>query len=104
MRRFAIISGIIFLLGTILTGCGGGSKSNNNAVTSVVVIPTTLSLNDGDVAQLTATAQNSSGNAVTATFTYSSSNPNVITVSSSGLVCGGVWDTSFIVCNGKSSG
>ena len=102
MRRFAIIPGIIFLLGTILTGCGGGSKPTNNAVTTVVVTPTSLSLNDGDVVQLTATAQNSSGTAVSATFTYSSSNPSLVTVSSSGLVCGGVWDTSFIVCNGKN--
>src|SRR5215467_14155111 len=104
MRRFAIIPGIIFLLATILTGCGGGSSSNKNAVTSVTVIPTSLSLNAGDVAQLTASAQNSSNTAVSATFTFSSSNPNLVTVSSSGLVCGGVWDTNFIVCNGKNSG
>ncbi|HEY6968494.1 MAG TPA: Ig-like domain-containing protein [Candidatus Angelobacter sp.] len=102
MRRFAIIPGIIFLLGTILTGCGGGSKPVNNAVTTVTVTPTSLSLNDGDVVQLTATAQNSAGTAVTATFTFNSSNPNLVTVSSSGLVCGGVWDTNFIVCNGKN--
>ena len=103
MRRFAIIPGIIFLLATMLVGCGGGSSSNNNAVSTVTVSPTSLSLNAGDVAQITASAQNSSNTTVSANFTFSSSNPNLITISNSGLVCGGVWDANFIVCNGKDS-
>jgi hypothetical protein len=37
------------------------------------------------------------------TFTFNSSNTAVATVSPGGLVCGGVWDAFFVVCNGLDS-
>jgi hypothetical protein len=56
----------------------------------------------GQVVQLSVTAMSPTGGAVTPlpTFTFNSSNTTVATVSPVGLVCGGVWDALFIVCNG----
>ena len=102
MRRFAIIPGIILFLTPLFVGCGGGSSSNS--VSQVVISPTSVSVNSGDVVQITASPENSAGNTVSnVTVTFGTSNSALATVSPSGLICGGVWDTSFIVCNGLDS-
>ena len=107
MRRFAVIPGFILSIIAVLTGCGGGGSSTK--VTQVIISPTSLSMNAGDVVQITATAEDSSNNAQTANFTFNSSNTSIATIAntngaSSALICAGVWDTSFIVCNGSSAG
>lgn len=107
MRRFAIISGFILSIMAVLSGCGGGSSSNK--VTQVNLSPTAISMNAGDVIQISATAADSSNNTQSANFTFNSSNTSIATVentngASSALICAGVWDTSFIVCNGTSAG
>jgi hypothetical protein len=48
-------------------------------------------------------ATNSSGNPVATTFTFNSSNPQLVTVSPSGLICAGVWDSTFVTCNGNDA-
>jgi hypothetical protein len=110
MRRIAISSGfILFILSSLLlAGCGGGSSAAK--VTTVTVSPTALSLNSGDVTQINASATDASGNAVTNTaFTFTSSNPTVVSVSPGtgtavgGQVCAGVWDANFVVCNGNDA-
>ena len=108
MRRFAVIPGFILSIIVVLAGCGGGNKSAGK-VAQVILSPTSISMNAGDVIQITATAEDSSNNAQTANFTFSSSNTSIATISnsngaSSALICAGVWDTSFIVCNGTSAG
>lgn len=103
MRRFAIIPGFILLIAIFLAGCGGGSSKPNNTVTQVIIAPTSLSLNSGEVGQVSATPENSANNAVSATITFNSSNTSLITVSPAGLVCAGVWDSNFINCNGKDA-
>ncbi len=70
-----------------------------NKPTQVILTPTTLSLNEGAVVGLLATAEDASGNSVAADIAFTSSNNNIATVSTGGLVCGGVWDSSFINCN-----
>lgn len=107
MRRFAIIPGFILLVTMFVAGCGGGSHTNST-VTQVILSSTSVSLNAGDVVQVTATPENSANSAVSATVTWSSSNTSIVTISSSNgsssaLICGGVWDTSFIVCNGSAA-
>src|SRR6266404_5575437 len=104
--RSVIICGFTLLLAMVLAGCGSKSSTttNSNQVTSVTVSPNSVSLNAGDVLQVTAIAANSAGSPVTATFTFSSSNVALVTVSPTGLVCGGVWDSAFVVCNGTSAG
>lgn len=108
MRRVAVILGFILLIIAVLTGCGGGGSSNTT-ITQVILSPTSISLNAGDVIQITATAEDSSNNAHTANFTFNSSNTSIATISnangaSSALICAGVWDSNFIDCNGTSAG
>jgi hypothetical protein len=71
-------------------------------VAQVTLAPATVSVVAGQVTQLTTGALNPGGGATnpTPTFTFNSSNTTVATVSPGGLVCGGVWDALFIVCNG----
>lgn len=108
MRRVAVILGFILPIIAVLTGCGGGGNSNT-AITQVILSPTSISMNAGDVIQITAIAEDSSNNAHTANFTFNSSNTSIATIAnsngaSSALICAGVWDTNFINCNGTSAG
>ncbi|MBZ5505400.1 MAG: hypothetical protein LAO78_07930 [Acidobacteriia bacterium] len=89
--------GVLFL--SFVAGCGGSSSSNKNTVASVTVIPATISLVAGEVVTIRAAAVNASNNPVNTTFTFNSSNTNIATISPAGLVCGGVWDSLFVVCN-----
>jgi hypothetical protein len=102
MRRFPLVSVPAALLTAILlfflAGCGGNTAANTTVV-SIVLTPATLSLNEGAVGSLSASAENSAGNVVAADITFTSSNNGIATVSSAGLVCGGVWDANFINCN-----
>src|SRR5215467_2478516 len=98
MRSWVGKVAIICVCAASLAGCGGGSKANTT-VTQVTVTPATVSLVPGAVFQLSAAALNSANSSVVATITYTSSNPNLVTVSTGGLVCAGVWDANFIVCN-----
>jgi hypothetical protein len=104
MRRSAITTVLILMISAILAGCGGGGSSNTgNKVTQIILSPTSFSLNSGDVAQLQATPENSANAGVVANLTFMSSNTAVVTISNSGLICAGTWDslTTPIVCNGK---
>ncbi|MGH9644327.1 MAG: Ig-like domain-containing protein, partial [Terriglobales bacterium] len=95
---------ILIALATALcfTACGGGGSSSSTTTTNTVVVsPTTLSLNQTDVASLSAQVLDSTGAAVTnpKSVVYTSDTPAVATVNpTSGLVCGGTWDTSFVNC------
>jgi trimeric autotransporter adhesin len=114
MRRFAIILGFLLIL-VALAGCGGHSSTPNttNTVTQVVISPTAISLNAGDVATITANPENSSNASVIATITFNSSNTSIATATppgangqtgtTSALICAGVWDSNFINCNGKNA-
>jgi trimeric autotransporter adhesin len=94
----------IFVLAGLAAGCGGGSsKDKATIVAQVLISPSTASLEAGDVLSLTASAVNSSNGAVSAPITFSSSNTKVATISPGGLVCGGVWDSTFVVCNGTDA-
>ena len=109
MGRFAITTGFILILAFSLAGCGGGSSSSSaNKVTSVTLSSSMLSLNAGEVVQIIAAVTNAAGNGVTTTVTFTSSNSNIAGVSPAALnissVCGGTWDSAFIVCNGLSGG
>jgi len=92
-----MVLGVLFL--SLVAGCGGSSSSNNNTVASVTVSPATISLVAGQVVTINALAVNAAGNPVNTTFTFNSSNTNIATISPAGLVCGGVWDSLFVVCN-----
>jgi hypothetical protein len=96
VRVLSVVSAILLL--ALLPGCGGGS-STSNKVTSLQLVPTSISLNEGAVSQLSASALDASGGIIAADISFTSSNPNIATVSSGGLICGGVWDADIINCN-----
>jgi trimeric autotransporter adhesin len=102
MQRFPVVSVLAAFLTAILisllAGCGGHTTTTSTAAT-IILFPTSLSLNEGDVATLSATAEDSAGNIIPADITFTSSNPEIATVSSGALVCGGVWDANIINCN-----
>lgn len=93
---------LIILFAGFLAGCGG-SKSANTKVAQVLINPSSASLVAGQVLNLSVTAVNSNNSNVATTFTFNSSNTSVATISPSGLVCGGIWDSTFVVCNGTDS-
>jgi len=102
MQWSAIRNLLAVLTAVLIAGCGGGS-SNNNTVAVVNLGPASISLVAGQVAQLSVSALNSAATNVATTFTFNSTNPNLVTVSPGGLVCGGVWDSTFVTCNGNNA-
>ncbi len=102
MQQFSVVRVLAALVTAIclslLAGCGGSSTKTPTPA-KIVLSPTTVSLNEGDVATISAIAEDSSGNPIAADIAFTSSNPNIATVSTGGSICGGVWDSSFIVCS-----
>lgn len=69
--------------------CGEGAGPDPNATARVVVSPATGSVDTGDSLQLSAVAQNAQGASLSAkTFTWSTLDPTLVTVSGSGQVHG----------------
>ena len=103
MQQFSVVRVLAALLTAIclslLAACGGGKATTNPVPAQIVLSPTTVSLNEGDVTTISAVAENSSGGIIAADITFTSSNPKIATISTGGSICGGVWDSSFIVCN-----
>ena len=87
-KRFQGFCGLVFM--ALLGACGGGgSTSVVGPVTTVSVGAPSATVAVGGSLQLTASATDASGNAVTGlTATWASSNQSVASVSSSGLVSG----------------
>jgi hypothetical protein len=108
MRRFpaAQVLAALISLGLLLfiSACSGGTGVKTPVASSIILSPSSLSLNEGQVLTLTATALNSSGSAIVVDFTFSSSNPALASVSSAGLVCGGQFDANSIVCSPNGDG
>ncbi len=55
-------------------------------------------MNQGQVASLSAVAQNYAGSVIAADITFSSSNTALAQISSGGLICAGAWDANIITC------
>src|SRR5205085_4428699 len=89
-------------LALILSACGGGDNSTSvGAPAAVALGPSTVSLDFGQVTSLSVTVTDAKGTAIlTVTPTFQSSNTAVASVSTSGLVCAGTWDslTTPVVC------
>lgn len=100
-RSLRYIASILLVtaVAVMMSGCGGGSKGTPFvAVASITVSPSSASLNFGDTLQFSATALDSNKKPVSPVFTFSSSNPNIVGMTSAGLACGGRWDSSFVNC------
>lgn len=107
MRQFSAAQWLAALLSLIflasIAGCSGGAVSTPVAA-SITLTPTALSLNEGQVSSFSVTAVNSSGASIAVDYTYSSSNPALVSISSAGLVCGGQFDSNNIVCTPNGDG
>lgn len=99
--RFSAVTVLTALLTvsclSFLAGCGG-SSTKPPVVTSISLSPATLSLNEGGVGTVSASAVGPLGTIIVADITFTSSNTSIATISSAGLVCAGQWDSSFINC------
>src|ERR1700745_2298398 len=80
-----------------LASCGSGTSTQvtTNEIPAVVNLTPApnVSLEVGKFVSFTAAAQNSAGNPVTETFSFESTAPNIVTVSSGGVACAGTWDS-----------
>lgn len=106
MRQAVLV--FIALAASFLTGCGGGSSSSSTTTTNTVVVsPTSLSLNQTAVASISAQVIDSSGTAVTTakSFVFTSGTPAVATVNpTSGSICAGTWDSTYVYCTAGQTG
>ena len=109
--RFSLVTRFLLLMAVtaVLASCGGNSSSSSTSSptpTTVTVTTASFSLTHGDVAQITGASvldQNNTALATQPTFTYSSADPNSVTVTSTGAVCAGVFDANNIVCKTTDS-
>jgi trimeric autotransporter adhesin len=98
-RLASAVAGILIVCGAgSLVGCSHSqavSTATNGPVPAIITLTPspTLSIEVGTTVSFTATPENSSATAVTTTVTYQSTNPSVLTVSTSGLACAGTWDS-----------
>ncbi len=80
-----------------LVACGGHHSAGGPSLPGTVHIspanPVSLTL--GTTANFTASAQNSAGQNVTASFTFQSSDTGVLNFSPSGAACAGTWNAPF---------
>src|SRR4051812_25033966 len=96
---FCLLFSIVFF---IVAGCGKGatdSATGSGIATSISLSPSSLSLNPGQVVQLSATLLDGTGAALTnAAFTFTATGG--AQVSTNGLVCAGTWDslTTPVIC------
>ena len=96
VSRYFIVPALIAVLTLGFSSCGGGG--GGTTITTVTISPTNLSLNRGQVFQASATATDSKGVAVNGDITWTSDNTKLLSVSSTGLLCAGTWDTAIVVC------
>jgi trimeric autotransporter adhesin len=93
------VAGILIVCGAgFLVGCSHNqavTTATNGPVPAIITLTPnpTLSLEVGTIASFTATPENNSATSVTTTVSYQSTNPSVLTVSTTGLACAGTWDS-----------
>ena len=107
MRQFSaasVLAAIISLsLLAVIGGCGS-TKVATPVAAAITLHPSSLSLNEGQVGNFTATALDGSGNVIAVDYAYTSSNSGLASVTSVGLVCGGKFDSNNIVCTPNGDG
>lgn len=96
--KYGLVLAVLTLLG--IGGCGGHKPAGTSPYPARITLTpsTTLSLQIGGTVTFSATAQNGTGNNVSATFTYISSNTTVLNVSPAGVACAGQWNVTYTVC------
>ncbi len=116
MRRFPAV--VLWLFPVValalLAGCGGKKSTSTAGIPAKIQLaPATVSIalgppSQGNTFSVSAAVLDANGNAVPSNkvppIAFKSSDPTIAGVSSTGLICGGAWDVSFVVCNPGSVG
>jgi hypothetical protein len=98
--------GIVIVAICGLGACGGHKPAGPSPFPAKITLTpaTSASVEQGTIFAFSATAQNSSSGAVSPTFTFQSSNTDVLNIASNGLACAGRWDATFTTCTPLGSG
>jgi hypothetical protein len=97
--EYGLILAVLTLLD--IAGCGGHKPAGTSPYPAKITLTpnTATSLQLGSVITFTASAQNGTGNNVSTTFTYISSDTTVLNISPAGAACAGQWNVTYTVCS-----
>jgi hypothetical protein len=89
-----------------LGGCGGHTPPGPSPFPARITLSpaTSASVQAGSIISFSASAQNASNSAISASFTYQSSNTDILNIASNGVACAGKWDAQFVTCTPAASG
>ena len=83
-----------------LGGCGGHKPPGPSPFPAKITLSpaNSASVQAGSIISFVASAQNASNSAISASFTYQSSNTDILNIASNGVACAGKWDARFVTC------
>ncbi len=89
-----------------LGGCGGHKPPGPSPFPAKITLSpaTSASVQAGSIISFSASAQNASNSAISASFTYQSSNTDILNLAANGVACAGKWDAQFVTCTPGASG
>ena len=89
-----------------LGGCGGHKPPGPSPFPAKITLSpaTSASVQTGSTISFSASAQNASNSAISASFTYQSSNTDILNLAANGVACAGKWDAQFVTCTPGASG
>jgi hypothetical protein len=89
-----------------LAGCGGHKPPGPSPFPAKITLSpaTSASVQAGSIISFSASAQNASNSAISASFTYQSSNTDILNLAANGVACAGKWDAQFVTCTPAASG
>jgi hypothetical protein len=89
-----------------LGGCGGHKPPGPSPFPAKITLSpaNSASVQAGSIISFSASAQNVSNSGISASFTYQSSNTEILNIASNGVACAGKWDAQFVTCTPGASG
>src|ERR1700680_2915384 len=103
-RRLMLLTSTLWLC--TLGGCGGHKPAGPSPFPAKITLSPadSASLQAGSTISFSASAQNVSNSGISASFTYQSSNTEILNIASNGVACAGKWDAQFVTCTPGASG
>ena len=103
-RRLMLLTSTLSLCS--LGGCGGHKPPGPSPFPAKITLSpaNSASVQAGSIISFSASAQNASNSAISASFTYQSSNTEILNIASNGVACAGKWDAQFVTCTPGASG